>query len=358
MWYRAFMPVAAKKPKPKKAEPTSIERERFEKRKRAVEAVRRGEPATTVGRVMGFSVRSLFAWLAAYRNAGEDGLREKKRSGRPRKVDADLMRWLYDAIAMGNPRQYKFEFCLWTLGIVRTMLKKEKGIELSKSGVCRLLAHLGLSPQRPTYQSIKRDAAEHREYLRKRFPELRRLAKETGAVIYFLDEASVRSDSHRGTTWAPIGETPIVEDSGRRFGVRMISAVSPRGDMKFRTFEGMMNGPKFVGFLKELRRDAGRPIIVIADNASYHRGPSVRQYVESSGGEVVIDYLPRYSPELNPDEQVWNHSKARLAKLFIATREEMLREVRAVLRSIQASPDLVRSFFGLAGTQYAADVGS
>jgi transposase len=328
---------------------------RFQRRKDAVDAVLRGESPTEVAQLLDIPLRTMFDWLARYRQGGYDALREGGRSGRPRKVTGKIMRWLYEAITSGDPQQYQFPFCLWTLAIVRTLLKREHGIELSKSGVSRLLRHLGLSPQRPIYRSYKQDPKELDKYLSRTFPELRKLAKRTGAAIYFVDEASVRSDAHRGTTWGKIGETPVVMDSGDRFGLKLISAVSPRGDMKFATFEGKMTGPRFVQFLKNLRSDTGGPIIVIVDKASYHRSGPVKQYVEASGGDVVVEHLPCYAPEYNPDEQVWNHAKARLAKLFIITKDELFREMRAIMQSIQRTPKLIRSFFQLEHTRYAAD---
>jgi len=327
---------------------------RYQKRKDAVDAVARGEPVTAVARVLGIPLRTLFLWLAQYRHGGYHALREGHRSGRPRKVTGEVMRWLYQAITLGNPQQHQFPFCLWTLAIIRTMLKREQGIELSKSGVSRLLAHMGLSPQRPIYRSYKQNPKELERYLKRTFPELQELAKRTGAVIYFVDEASVRSDAHRGTTWGKIGQTPVVADSGDRFGLRLISAVSPRGDMRFATFQGRMNGARFVQFLKDLRADTCKPIIVIADNASYHRGKTVQQFIAASDGDVVVEHLPRYAPELNPDEQVWNHAKGRLAKRFIATKDELLRAMRGIMRSLQSSPELIRSFFQLESTRYAA----
>jgi transposase len=327
---------------------------RYQKRKDAVDAVARGEPVSAVARVFGIPLRTLFHWLALYRQGGYHALREGKRSGRPRKVTGEVMQWLYQAITLGDPRQHQFPFCLWTLAIIRTMLKREKGIELSKSGVSRLLAHIGLSPQRPIYRSYKQNPKELEKYLQRTFPQLQELAKRTGAVIYFVDEASVRSDAHRGTTWGKIGQTPVVADSGDRFGLRLISAVSPRGDMRFATFQGRMNGARFVQFLKDLRADTGKAIIVIADNAKYHGSKTVERFVEASDGEVVVEHLPRYAPELNPDEQVWNHAKARLAKRFIATKDELLREMRSIMRSIQRTPQLIRSFFQLESTRYAA----
>ena len=291
----------------------------YEKRTNAVEAVQRGEPVHLVARTHNVPLRTMFGWLARYRSGGWHALKEGKRSGRPRKVSGEVMQWLYQAITLGDPRQFQLPFCLWTLGIIRLILKKEKGVELSKSAVCRLLQQMGLTPQRPIYRSYKQDPKELEKYLKRTFPQLKRLAKRLGAEIYFVDESAVRSDHHRGTTWGAIGQTPVVEDSGDRFGLKLISAVSPRGDMRFAVIEGRMNSDKFIEFLKKLHSDAGKPIIVIADNASYHTSGKVQRFAKESNQTVHLGHLPKYAPELNPDEQVWNHAKARLAKLFVAT---------------------------------------
>ena len=344
------------KPKqPQKPKPTPTEEARYQKRKMAVDAVRQGEKPTVVARVLHVPQRTLFYWLELYRHGGYDALREKKRSGRPRKVNAEVLQWLYQAITLGDPQQYQFEFCLWTLGIIRAMLKRLQGIELSKSGVSRLLRHLGLSPQIPKYKSYKQDPQKLRRYLQETFPEVVREARRTGAVIYFVDEAAVRADAHRGTTWAPVGETPVVKDSGDRFGLRLISAVSPRGDLKFATFEGRMTSQRFVAFLKKLRADTGQPIIVIADNAKYHKEGAAKHYLQPTPEGIRVEHLPTYSPELNPDEQVWNHLKGRLGKLFIASKEQMKQATKRILLSIQRSMHLVLSFFELKDTQYAAN---
>ena len=324
----------------------------YEKRKNAVEAVQRGEPVSVVARTHHVPLRTIFHWLARYRHGGWHALREGPRSGRPRKVSAQLMAWLYDAITLGDPRQYQLAFCLWTLGIIRVVLKKEHGVELSKSAVCRLLQQMGLTPQRPIYRSYKQDPRELEKYLKRTFPQLRRLAKRLGAEIYFVDESAVRSDHHRGTTWGAIGQTPVVEDSGDRFGLKLISAVSPRGDMRFAVIEGRMNSDKFIEFLKKLHADAGKPIIVIADNASYHSSGKVQKFAKESEA-IHLGYLPRYAPELNPDEQVWNHAKARLAKLFIDSAQTMKQSVLSIMRSIQKQTRLIQSFFQMKDTSYA-----
>ena len=128
---------------------------RNQRRKEVIEAIIiREEPVHLVARVFNLPERTVFDWLARYRSGGWDALKEGVRSGRKRKVSGEDMAWLYKAITQGNPQQHCFEFCLWTLNVIREMLANERGIELSKSAVSRLLGHLGLSPQRPIYKTI------------------------------------------------------------------------------------------------------------------------------------------------------------------------------------------------------------
>jgi transposase len=178
-------------------------------------------------------------------------------------------------------------------------------------------------------------------------------AKAHRARIYFLDEAAFRSDAHRGSTWGKRGETPVVKDSGGRFGFKLISAVAARGDMHFEVIDGSMDAEKFIGFLRKLRQDAGCPIFVIADNARYHHSKKVQAFLETQVGQIMMAFLPAYAPELNPDEQVWNHAKAEVGKYPIKSKLEMETLILSAMRSIQQKIELVKSFFQLPDTLYA-----
>jgi len=329
---------------------------RNQKRKEVVEAiVIRQEPVHLVARIYQIPQRTVFDWLSLYRCGGWDALKEGYRSGRPRKVSAEDMKWIYNAVTLGNPQHFQFEFCLWTLNTLRALIKRELGIKLSKSSVSRLLGHLGLSAQRPIYKSYKQNPRKVEQYLAETFPEAVAQAQEMGADIYFVDEASVRSDAHRGLTWGKIGETPVVQDSGGRFSLHVISAVCPRGDMRFSFIEERMNSKKFIVFLTKLHKDAGKPILVITDNARYHHSKETQRFIAQQKGNILLAFLPAYSPELNPDEQVWNHAKARLGKRSIFNKQDMEHHLVSILRSIQKQTSLVKSFFKMPDTAYILD---
>jgi len=327
-----------------------------QKRKEVVEAiVLREEPVALVARIYNITQRTAFLWLARYRSGGWQALNEKSRQGRPKKVTGEDLKWLYDAITKGNPLNYPFDFYLWTLGTIRTLLAEQRNITLSKSSVSRLLAHLGLSPQRPLYKSYKQDPKKIRDYLDQTYPDAVAQAKKHKARLYFIDESAFRSDAHRGTTWGVKGQTPVVQDTGGRFGFKLISAVSARGDLYFEVIEQRMNSERFIEFLKNLRSDTGHPIFVIADNARYHHSKLVQAFLGENKGSIMMAFLPPYTPELNPDEQVWNHAKREMGKRSIHNKEEMKETIFSIMHAIQGKVELIKSFFRLPDTKYASN---
>jgi len=96
----------------------------------------------------------------------------------------------------------------------------------------RRLRKLGLSPQRPLYRADQQNPQAVARWKAETYPQLRAEAAQVGATIDFADEAGVRSDDHAGTTWAPVGRTPMVASTGDRFGINLISAVSAKGKLR------------------------------------------------------------------------------------------------------------------------------
>ncbi len=325
-----------------------------ELRKRGVLAVQQGQRATLVAKVLGVQRSTLFGWLARYRQGGWHALDARKRGGRPPKLTAEMMQWIYETV-MKDPRQMQFPFALWTSTMVAEMVWRQFRIRLSKASVCRLLQQLGFSPQRPVWRAFQKDAGLVERWVNEEYPRIRALARKQKADIFFGDEAGVRSDFHSGRTWAARGKTPVVATTGARFGCNMISAVSSRGAMRFMLVEGRLTSDVFISFLKRLLHNWPRPVFLIVDGHPVHKSAAVSRFVASTGGKLQLFHLPPYSPELNPDEQVWNHLKHHgVGRQTIAGPDHLKRMVLSNLRRMQKLPCLVRSFFALPETAYAA----
>lgn len=313
---------------------------------RAVQRVEAGESPEDVIRVLGFGRTVIYDWLAKYREGGLEALRAKPIAGRPSKLAGKEIKWLYRTITSKNPLQLRFEFALWTRGMVRDLIRETFGVHLSEVSVGRLLRKLGLSPQKPLRRAYEQDPERVQKWMDEEYPKIRALAKKERASVYFGDEAGVRSDFHSGTTWAVKGQTPVVPATGQRFGLNLISAVSPRGEMRFMIVNGRMNAGRFIEFLDRLTHNQPGPVFLIVDGHPSHRARKVSEYVRGKKGRLRLFFLPAYSPELNPDELVWNHLKNNgVGKRIIRTRDELKRVVLGHLRSLQKTPALIRSFF-------------
>jgi transposase len=232
-----------------------------------------GLPAQSVMVALKLSRTTYFEWKKKYQEHGLDGLKVRPLPGAAPKLtdqqSSELRGWLVGR----DPRQFQFDFALWTRRIVRDLIRLQFDVEMTPQGVGQLLRRLGLSPQRPLYRAYQQNPEAVQQWKEDRYPAIREQARQEGAEIYFGDESGVRTDHHAGTTWAPVGQTPVVEVTGERKSVNMISAVSPGGTLHFDVFFGTCDATVFVEFLKKLMHDAPGPVFLIWTTSVCTRRP-------------------------------------------------------------------------------------
>lgn len=269
---------------------------------RAVAQVEAGAHPEDVALTLGLHRKTVYGWLAKYREGGTDALRARPIAGRPPKLSGEQIARLYALTVGRDPRQMAFEFALWTREMVRELIRREFGVALSAVSVGRLLRTMGLSPQRPLHRAYEQNPEAVARWKREAYPAIRAQAVKDGATIYFADEAGIRSDYHAGTTWAPVGKTPVVHNTGARYSINMLSAVSAQGALRFMVHDSTVNAAVFIEFCKRLLRDSPGPVYLIVDGHPSHRAKATTQFVASTQDRLRLFFLPGYSPELNPDE--------------------------------------------------------
>lgn len=325
-------------------------------RERAVRRVQEGESPEVVAKVFGIGRAAIYRWLSQYRRGGWGALKAKPLFGRPPKLDGKKLKWVYDTVTRKNPMQLNFEYALWTREMVARLIQDRYNVRLSAVSVGRLLAQLGITAQKPLHRAIERDEALVQRWLKEEYPKIKRMAQDQGADIYFGDAAHIRSDHHAGRTWGKKGQTPIVEATGARHGMSLISAITSRGKMRFMIKEkGGVNAAVFIEFLKRLLVGARRPVFLIVDRGPAHIAKKTKAFVATLGGKLKLFYLPPYSPDRNPDELVWKHLKADTVGRMVTTdKADFKSKVISSMRSLQNRPDKIRAFYQKPSLKYAA----
>jgi transposase len=266
--------------------------------------------------------------------------------------EQQVFRWINGR----DPRQYGFDFGLWTRSVVVSLLERKFGIRLGVTAVGELLAKLGLTPQKPLQRAYQRDPEAIERWRREIFPAIARQAKTSGGDVYFWDESGFRADTVHGKTWSMRGSTPIIERPGQRQSVSAASAVNAKGGFWYCTYQGGLNAELFVVLLKRMMRNRTKPVHLVVDGLPAHKTMLVKAYVASTNGLLTLHFLPGYAPELNPDELVWSHMKRTgVARTPLRKGEKLQDKIEAQLEAVKRAPRLVRSFFRAPSVSYITD---
>jgi transposase len=170
-------------------------------------------------------------------------------------------------------------------------------------------------------------------------------AKREGRTIVFIDESGLSEKCPVTRTWAPVGQTPIIQQS---FTWKQMSAIAGLSWWRFyfRFFEGAIKSEQLIEFLKALKQQIGKPLLIVWDGVRTHKSKLVRKWLDEQEGRVAIAFLPPYAPELNPVEAIWAYlKKHEIANLCPANLAEVSDFARNRLKSMQRRPKLIRAFW-------------
>jgi transposase len=304
-----------------------------------------GMSARQIAKALGCGRSTVFGWLAEARE-GRLAPDRKKPPGRPPKLSDQQLGRLY-AMLFKDPRQFEFDFGLWTRQIVAELIERKFGVTMSVTAVGAMLRNrLGMSPQRPLHRAAEQNPEVVARWKTEEFPALVARARAERAQIWFQDESGVRSDYHSGTTWAPVGRTPVVISTGKRFSVNMVSSVNAKGGLHFRLLDGGLNAASFIDYLKALLHDVRGKIFLVLDQHPAHKAKDVATFVQSTGGRLTLCFLPGYSPDLNPDEWVWKAVKHDgVGKARALDKSQLLAAVIRAVDRLTKQPEIVRGIF-------------
>lgn len=324
---------------------------------RAVAAVKAGFTQAAVSTMLGVSPKTVWRWVNAFDRNGNKALKAGKRGRRPgeqKALDPRQEARVRRAVLGKYPDQVALPGLVWTRPQVRQLVRNWFGIGLSLVSIGKYLRSWGLSPQKPIRRAYEQNPQAVARWLEIDYPAIAAQAKRDKAIVLWLDQTGLRSDAAVGTTWAPVGKTPVVGKTGKRFGVNVMAAISNKGELYFTCYTGTFTGPVFLAFLDRLVRHLDRKIHLIVDGHPVHRRIMVRDWLAEHVDQIQMHFLPGYSPELNPVELLNADIKRHVAQANPTNPAELAAAAASHLRRRQNQPNAVKALFGKPEVRYAA----
>ena len=170
-------------------------------------------------------------------------------------------------------------------------------------------------------------------------------ARTEGRTLLFIDESGLSQKPHRCRSWAPRGKTPVLPFNFNWQRLSVSAGLILR-HFYFRRDPGAIRQAEVIDFLQALVRQIEKPLLIVWDRLSAHRGRLVREFIELSEGHIVTEHLTAYAPELNPVEYIWAYWKQHeLPNVCPKDYGELSRRARRALRRMQPKPRLATAFW-------------
>src|SRR4051812_21261167 len=330
-----------------------------EERRRQVIGLRQsGVSYAAIAAQVGLSQTGVFDICQRFDARGEPGLVSGKRGRKPdeqRRLTTVQETEIKRLICRHMPDDLGLDFALWSREAVRALIRRQYGVRLAGRTTGKYLARWGFTAQKPLRRGDEQNPGDVRPWLRHEYPAIGAGARRARGVIFWGDETGLRADDVRGRSYAPPGKTPVGRPNHRRIGLGLISAVSNKGEVRWKVLDGAIKAPVLICFLQRLIKDAGRKVFLILDRLPVHRSALVRDWLAKHTAQLEVFYLPSYSPDLNPDGGLNADLKQNVTSNPPLRRTQALRQAAiSHMHRLSKSPARVRSFFHQKSMRYAA----
>jgi transposase len=146
-------------------------------------------------------------------------------------------------------------------------------------------------------------------------------------------------------TYAPVGETPILQHTLSHDHLSVIGAVGLHEKLYFQVHEEAISSAEVIRFLNHLLRHIPGKLLIVWDGAPIHRSKAVKQFLsDGAAARIHLERFPGYAPEVDPEEGIWRHLKrVEMRNLCCADLQETRREFRAACQRLRQKSHIIRS---------------
>jgi transposase len=281
-------------------------------KERAVKNYREGKSsADQIAKILGVTRETVHRWDREQKRRKTLTRRINTKAGRQPKINSENASKIIEMIKK-PASEYGYETDFWTTLRMQQILRTHLNLKVSRMALSRVLKKLNQSYKKPEarYKTKNKDK-KMEEWQEATIPEINRIIRQYKAILYFEDESNISLTPTVGKTWGTKGVKLLTETSPNRGSVSAISAITSSGFLVFNVHDKnkRFKAQDIIHFLAQiLLHHKRRHVVVVMDRAPCHTSKKVTSFVAQQK-RLHVFYLPPSSPELNPDEKVWEYLK-------------------------------------------------
>jgi transposase len=306
-----------------------------------------GQTVAEVADLLGLGEQTVRDYLAAFLHTGMASLAYGRSPGRPGKL-TPTQRQELAAVVTAGPLAAGYPTGCWSAVLIGDWLERHFGVVYHPHYLCQVLDNLGFSFQKARFVSDHLNAAARAAWMEETWPRILRLARQTGALLLFGDEASFAQWGSLSYTWARKGQQPTVKTSGKRKGYKVLGLIDYfTGRLFFRGQTERFNAETYQQFLTEVMAQTQQPLILIQDGARYHTSQAMQQFFAAQAQRLTVVQLPGYSPDFNPIEYLWKKVKRQATHLrYFPAFASLIANVDDALLHFAQTPSEITALMG------------
>ena len=300
-----------------------------------------GKTQAEIADFLGCSLRKVAHWCVHGDPDNLESLVDERMKGNYNKATEEYIKLLLETIEK-DPEELGYEFGRWTNARLSTYLEEKTGIKLSSGQIRNILKKKGYSYIWAKYSLDNKKDSKKREAFKEKLEWYIKSAKENPKLIqiWFLDESGFSLRVIRRRCWGKKGKRKKLAGERKRGRVNVMGFLRYSDKKRFVEFIKKGNAETFyevmkvfyaevirewveAGNMAEEFNEKGPKIVIILDNASFHKRKAINEKIEEEMPKIHLEYLPPYSPDYNLIELVWHSAKEYLAHRLFKSIEEL-----------------------------------
>lgn len=288
-------------------------------RMQAILMINRGADSEFIKEITGYDQKYAFELRKKYIDLGLKSLLSKKKE--PRSLLTTNQRAeIIKIVTTLKPTDFGFNVAYWTTHILAVLIKEQYGVQYkSKTSFYLIFKEAKFTYHKPDKQYKNRDQKLIDAWVEKHKPIIDEALNDPNSVVLTEDEMMLSTQTTTQKIWLPQGEFPKIDVSSKR-QIRCIYGflnIQTGHQHSFKTLKANSEeSSKALNKIGHIYKN--KKIVLIWDNASWHKSEQIRQFLRTTKHQFYLISLPPYAPELNPQEHVWKAARANAShNLFI-----------------------------------------